>query len=285
MKITNIHNLPSPLVEAVRQDSYSRGDSKYSVSDLWAPARQVRLVRQHDADLSRDVMDSLWSIFGRSVHSILDKFASEGVVNEHRLFYELDGVKLSGQFDRLIYANNTLQDYKVTSASSLVFDSRSKEWAAKMNTYRWLLAKNGLQVDNLQAVAILRDWSKRESKRNKDYPLYPVVVLDLPVWDLSLTEQEVRKRLADLESPTLPLCSDEERWIRETVWAVMKQDRKSAVKLFDRESDAVDFISMSPEGKKLYVQERPARAIRCEEYCDVSRVCEQWKNDPRNVET
>src|SRR3990167_5596923 len=47
MKLTNKQGLPQPLVEAVRNDSYGRGDADISVTQLLAPPRKVALIHEH----------------------------------------------------------------------------------------------------------------------------------------------------------------------------------------------------------------------------------------------
>ena len=113
MKITNIHGMPDAVVEAVRNDPYSRGDSKYSVSDLVTPPRIVHLTRRHDDEISVDVVDRFWALFGQVAHGILERAGGGGEV-EKRYFADIDGVTVSGQVD--LIKDGIIYDYKTTSA-------------------------------------------------------------------------------------------------------------------------------------------------------------------------
>ena len=55
MKITNLTNLPDPVVKALSKDNYSRGESQISVTTL-IDCPRVRLLREeHDDEISEDV--------------------------------------------------------------------------------------------------------------------------------------------------------------------------------------------------------------------------------------
>ena len=48
MKITNNANIPQPIVDAIKNDSYSKGKADISVTQLIAPAQIVALERKHE---------------------------------------------------------------------------------------------------------------------------------------------------------------------------------------------------------------------------------------------
>lgn len=73
MKITNKHNLPEGIVKAVTNDSYDKGNAHYSISQLIMPPQMLRLMQLHWNELTTDVADEIWKLFGSSVHYILDK--------------------------------------------------------------------------------------------------------------------------------------------------------------------------------------------------------------------
>jgi len=73
----------------------------------------------------------------------------------------------------------------------------------------------------------------------------------------------------------LPLCSDEEQWAKPTVYAVMKEGRKSALKLCSSEEEARTLL----DEKGTYLQVRPGEKTRCESYCQVRDFCEQYQRE------
>ena len=172
MQITNLRNLPAPIVAAVTNDPYDRGQSDISVTGLIAPARQRHLTLEHDDEITEDAAERIYSLLGQAVHTILERADTEGgAITEKRLMIERHGWRISGAFDRLaVLPDATMQDYKVTSTWA-VKDGVKDEWAQQLNMYRLIAAAHGIEVRNLQIVAILRDWQKSKAVNTPDtYP-------------------------------------------------------------------------------------------------------------------
>ena len=71
MNITNRHLLPQPIVDAVRNDGYSKGKAHISATGLIRPPRMRALEARHDAQIETDVVDMIWSLLGQSIHEVL----------------------------------------------------------------------------------------------------------------------------------------------------------------------------------------------------------------------
>lgn len=293
MKITNNLNLPAPLVSAIEAQKYDRGDSQLSVTDLVNPPQITYLYRTFDDQLVEDASQRIWMLLGQSIHQILE-MAGDQATGEVRLFADYpQDVRISGKFDRLVVEDDTLVDYKVTSSYSVKGGEVKPEWEKQLNYYRWLCLKNGIKVRNLKIVAILRDWNKH-GLRDENYPRQSVVSLDVEVWNELLLEtaldKDIEEHMVALEGNPRP-CTDEERWHVPGKVALMKQGRKSAIKLFDTKDDLVthclntgvmvhdDNEDEQFKDKAMYIEERPTTYRRCEDYCAVSEFCEQWKNE------
>jgi hypothetical protein len=289
VKLTNTYNLPQPLVEAVANDAYNapRRPRSISVTTLFKPPRIVALERKHHDELEVDVIDSIWSLLGQSVHSILER-ANKSDIVEQRFGVDFEGWYISGQLDSFTLHDGLLRDWKTTSAWTVARSSKEDDWTQQLNVYAWLLRKAGYEPKALQVVAIIRDWSKREAARNADYPQKQVEVVSLELWPDERVELLIRARLALHEEAEaeLPKCSDAERWCKPARYAVMKVGRKSAVKLFDHEHEAKEWIRVNGKpGEKLSVELRKSEAVRCASYCGVAKFCDQWAADPANVPT
>lgn len=277
MQYTNRHGLPSGIVAAVTNDPYV-GGGDISVTRLIKPPQIVRLEKEHADELSVDVADRIWSLLGQSVHSVLERAYPEGRgLAEERLYGVIDGVTLSGQFD--VLEDETLTDFKVTSVWAAMSEDKS-DWEQQLNCLRYLahLKLNETRdrryvVTKLQIVAILRDWTKHKAGMG-DYPSHQVQVIPLKVWDLNETRDWIAARLADHAAPTPRACTADEMWMRPGVHALMKKGRKTAVKLYQSASAAA---GAAKESKDLYVIERPAEFVRCDNYCDVNKWCPQYK--------
>lgn len=217
MKITNKNNLPESIYNFLKMDLYDgeKNGNSYSATELLKPTQEILLTRKHWKDIEVEASGRLWSLFGQGVHAVLEK--EEGTEPIERLYAELEGKKISGKFDRI--KNNVLYDFKVTSAITLVYNSREQEWTDQLSIYRWLYWKSkGKELSEVgRIIAILRDWSDKETKDSR-YPKGPVVEIELKLKSLGNTEEMLRRKLKELENAQAhapgywPFCTDEERW-------------------------------------------------------------------------
>jgi len=267
--ITNVHGLPQSIVAAVTADPYV-GGGDISVTKL-IDAPQIRtLMAQHKDKITTDVSERIWSLLGQAVHTILERAAlrQEGMVAEDRLYAEVAGWQLSGQFDVMQMDTGVLSDYKVTTVYKL---QNIDGWTQQLNVLRWLAHKNGIAVTSLEIIAILRDWKKGEAERKPDsYPQTPIVRVEIPLWSLEDAEEYILDRVQlhqYAQQGGRVDCTDEERWYTGTQFALMKEGGKRAVKLFDERPTDI------PEGH--HVEERPGEHRRCASYCEVRHFCRQ----------
>ena len=158
MKYTNHHKLPDAFVNFAERDTYSKGEADISVTSLIDSPR-VWLMREHYKDqMSSDVVDLIWPLFGTAVHHILEQDDGKDVIREERLFYTDGEWILSGAIDHQKTDGKTIEitDYKVTSVWSVIHGK--PEWENQLNTYAFLVQKaKGVKVTKLQICAILRD--------------------------------------------------------------------------------------------------------------------------------
>lgn len=283
MKITNKYNVPETLVALASREYYSKGKSDYSVTEIISPPRIQRLRRKHHDEMEQDVSEMLWSLLGSALHVVAERGQHEGYTTEERLYAEIDGVILSGAIDiqKSTPEGILITDYKFTSAWALRQDKF--EWEAQQNIYAWLVRKvKKTPVVGVQICALIRDWSRREAAVKADYPQAPIQVVDLPLWDNERTESYITERLnahreskvaADWETE-LPFCTEDERWMRETQYAVKREGRKTAIRVFDNEQEAKDLA----EKEKGFVEIRKGEAIRCTgNFCGVNQWCSQYQ--------
>ena len=283
MIITNKHNVPEPLVTLASREYYSKGASAYSVTEIMSPPKIKRLREQYNDEVEQDVSDMLWSMLGSALHVVMERGLTPGYIPEQRLFYDLDGVTVSGQID-LQHETPTgivLIDYKFTSAWAVM--QENAEWEQQLNVYKWLVEKSKRRtVVGLKICSFIRDFS-RHDKRD-DYPDSPIHMVDIPMWDSARTEAYVRERL-DMHRTTkmnmemgqeLQDCSPEERWMSETVYAVKREGRKTAIKLF-KSIDEANELAIKEKG---HVEKRLGEPKRCTgNYCGVARWCSQYQSE------
>lgn len=269
--ITNHHNLPQSIVDAVVNDPYT-GGGDISATKLIDSARIAQLTRAHREQITVDVSERVWSLLGQAVHTVLERagLRAEGMIAEQRLFAEVLGWQLSGQFDVMHLESRKISDYKVTT----VYKAKGNDkWVQQLNVLRWLAHQNGYTVDQLEVIGIFRDWRKTEAERNEDYPKAAIQRIEIPVWDLQFTQDYIEERVALHQQARAGAdihCTDEERWYSGTKWAVIKPGGSRALKVYEE----VPADAEVPAG--YVVQERPGEYKRCQHYCDVAPFCAQW---------
>lgn len=283
MKITNKYGLPDTIVNAVKRPTYSKGGANLSATEILTSPRIVQLRKKHQAEIEQDVSDMVWSLFGTAIHGVLEHGKDDSHVVEERLHTTLDGWSISGAIDLQTIINGTVKvsDYKTTGAWGVM--NEKMDWTYQLNIYAWLVERaKGLKVTELEIIAIIRDWSKREADRREDYPKAPIVALPISLWNMEKTEAFVKDKLhqhADAYMSAeigddLPLCSSEDMWEKPAVWAVKKTKNVRAKSLHDSKETAEKAVETL--GKEYTIEFRPGERVRCQNYCPVSKFCDQW---------
>lgn len=282
MKVTNVHNVPQPLVTLAEGQYYSKGKSDYSVTELMSPPRVQRLRAQNDAQMEQDVSQMLWPLLGSALHVVMERGETEGWLSEERLFAEVDGMVVSGAIDlqEITPQGVGIVDYKFTSAWAVM--NEKIEWEQQLNVYKWLVERvKKAPVKSLRICALIRDFSRHDMGR-EGYPQSPIHMVDIPMWDAVKAESYVRERLemhrnsklsADF-GEALPECSPEERWMSETTYAVKREGRKTAIRVFKTIEEATELAGK----EKGYVETRLGEPKRCTgNYCGVAQWCDQYQ--------
>lgn len=279
MNYTNELGLPAPLAAALTKDSYSRGDASYSATGLLRPPRMAALFDDPNNIMFRDVSQNLWTLFGTAVHSILEDSKHPDFITEERLYCSVSGIKLSGAIDvQHVQPDGTriLQDYKTRKAYGVMNNDSDEK---QLNIYAYIAHKNGIEVSGLQIINFVKDWSKHEAARKPDYPSQDIFIQDIPLWPIEQTEAFVMERIAaheEARAGNLPDCTNEERWLRDDKFAVMKEKRVRAVRVFDSQEEAETFIAAQKDADKHTIDHRRGQPLRCEQFCDVSDYCDQF---------
>lgn len=292
MKITNKYGLPSSIVRAVENDGYNPGDSDITVTSLLQPPQIGVLSRKFGDDISEDAADRWFSLLGQAVHNILERADTTGITEE-RLYMDVLGWKVGGQFDRIVLEKGILQDYKVTSVWSVMDfmkNGMKDEWKWQLNMLRVLAMHNGYtDISGLQIVAMMRDWQKSKAKFDKSYPQQPIMVLDSPVERAPETIRFMEERVADHQRARegdCRSCTADERWHQGDRYALMRKGRKTALRLLESPEAIMDYAvwkklatSKGELIKDHYIEFRQGEYRRCMDYCPVSSVCPQWQSE------
>jgi len=282
MKITNNFGAPPAVVNAIQFDAYDNGGADISVTGLINSPRIVLLQEYNKDLLEMDVREKVWSFVGTAVHTALEAHAPQGSIAEERLFVEYNGWKISGAIDLQIDNGDgtwEINDYKVVGEFSV--RAEKDEWVQQLNLYAYMMrVTKNRRVTRLRIVAFIRDWMRKKSEIDPSYPQSMIYPIEIPVWSDEEQEAYFKERVDihqkaknDVASgKPLVLCTDKERWHRPGAFALMKKNRKSAVKLYDNREEAENAI-----GEDNYIEDRPGTDVRCEgNWCQVRDWCRQW---------
>lgn len=269
---TNVYGLPQSVVDAMRNDPYTGGGDISATKLIDAP-QIVTLARKHHDQIVVDVSERIWALLGQGVHTILERagLRAEGMIAEQRLFANVGGWEVSGQFDVMDLERRAIIDYKVTTTYK---HKGSDRWTQQLNVLRWLAGQNGNPIHELEVVAIFRDWRKVEADRNPDYPRAAIQAIPVPVWSDDEVVEFIKQRVAMHQASRRGeqiTCTDEDRWYSGTSYALMKIGGKRALKVEDTAEALGEF---NPETH--VIETRPGEYKRCAHYCEVAPFCTQW---------
>ena len=286
MKTTNKMNMPAAFVNYVSNVRHN-AQGTLSATTLLKGDKEIVLYDRHFDELEQDAADLVWATFGTAFHSIMEK-QEDDAFKEEAFEVQVDDWKVTGRVDRYDLEHEILEDWKTASVWKVIYGD-FKDWKAQGLTYAWLMKQNGLNVKKCRFVAILKDHSKTEAKRKPDYPQRPVFIYEFDVTDADLEATEARIR-AKIKSVTeaynksdddIEPCTEEERWATATKYAVMKDGRKTALKVCDSMTDAQTYME-SVGGSRIDI--RPGESKKCSDYCPCAEFCNFYHENVKKPE-
>jgi len=280
MIITNKMNLPAGFVKAVSLEKHNAPGS-LSATTLIRGIKEIILMDRHWDSLEDDVSDRIWAIFGSAVHSLME-CEGENDFTEQRMAYNVGDITVIGRIDSYDMKSGIIDDYKTASVTKVKFGDFT-DWYTQGMIYAWLLTRNNFSVNQCRFIALLKDHSKTDAMRDREYPQNPVYVYEFPVTNQGLFKTgiylknkiEEYKRCLLLQDNEIAPCTPEERWDKPPKFAVMKTGGKRAVRLFDNKEDA-DLLTET-KGQGHYVEYRQGESIKCQSYCLCNQFCHYFK--------
>ena len=286
MKISNIYQLPQPLVDAVTSE-YTPTPNRYSATTLLKGVKEIVLTRRHDDEIIQDVSEMVWLLFGTAVHKVLEESKENAdQLKENRIEYTFDDLDMtvSGIFDLYDEGARMVIDYKTASTTKVLFNDW-EDYRKQLLIYAYILNQIGLPCERGEIVAFLKDWNRPKAKREADYPKLPIHIESFRFnqSDFMQIDTFIRHKLACIKSTEnmpddeIPECTAEERWQKPTTWAVMKRGQKRAVRVLDSEREAYEYIADHGGESSMFVQERKGEDSKCVNYCNCKEFCHYWR--------
>ena len=279
MKVTNVLGLPQAFVDAVSVERHNEKGC-FSATTLLKGTTSTILTDRHFDEIEVDVADCVWQIWGTAVHKIFEDSGIDGL-KEERFEVPVSHSKVTGRVDSYDQNTKTIHDFKTASVWKVQFED-FEDWRKQGLIYAWLMKKNGFEVSKCEFIALLKDHSKSKAKTDSNYPQLPTYKYCFDVTEENLAEIEkfIFAKVEDLEKAeklddeSLEPCSKEERWQGEDKFAVMKEGRKTAIKLFENKDEAEK--NMEALGG-TYIEERIAEPKKCNDYCICKDFCPFYK--------
>ena len=283
MNYTNKHQLSNLLVSILTSDTGNQSPQGLRVTRLINPPRIGVLLKHYRDRIEVDVGDTVASAFGTAFHSWVENAITQmndpSYILEERIAAEINigngPVTISGQLDiQKVRADNSI-DIKDTKTCKMykVKEKKYEDWEKQLNVYAWLVRKTK-KVNSISVLAFMKDW-----KRDAYNPPCAVQEIPIPLWPEEKAERYIKKRVklhTTASVDNLPLCTDEERWVRgDKTVAVVKPGARKATKLFTTKEEAEQYIEESGEDFRL--EKRKPFYIRCENWCEVAPFCDQHK--------
>lgn len=298
MRFTNKYKLPAALVRAVENlvNEPHNKPGEYSVTTLLNGPKEVQLMNRHFDEIEVDVNKELWAVFGTAIHALLERNArvEDGQISEYSMRYEMHNTSgkvvgaITGKCDLLSDTEEgiTLEDYKTTKAMAIKFADTTSKWEEQLAGYCALLQfTEGIIVRRVRIIALLKDWSEMEAKRNEDYPDAPVAVLEwkfedeqiAKVWEKMQHRFWAQYAASLMEDDEIAPCSFEERWAKESRYAIVRAGATKATKVCATRDEALQLIK-TKFGPELYgVEERLGEDTKCLYFCKAKEFCSYYK--------
>jgi hypothetical protein len=280
-KITNKLNLPEVFINVLMRDEYTRGNADISCTSLLLPPRIFQLRERHADEIEEDVADAIWKIFGKAIHKIKEEGAPLESLPEERLYHRCNGWTVSAAID--LYVNQGLEDYKVTSFWTVVYGSRVEEWHWQLEYNRLMWLNYNFKVNRLRNILLLRDWSAFQAKKIQGCPQSQVHIIEHELKSIQEVEASMLERVkihqscVGVKDNELPLCTPEERWRKDEKWAVMKEGRKTALKVCSLEDEANELLDKQWK-RATHIEHRKGEDVRCKDYCEVNKFCNYYQD-------
>jgi hypothetical protein len=283
MKITNEINYPASVLRAAKGSVYKPQKDRIRVTELISPPLHRTLIMKHWDNIKVDVDDMLISMFGTAFHRFLAGYEDkDNVIFNQRFDARITGTNyiLTGEPDKFNAATGLLEDYKTTSAWSFVYGG--KEWEQQLNLYAYLLRKHGYNVTSLKINAFLRDWTYYQSiqKGAREYPKKRFHVCRIKLWNQDDTEKYITEKINDFIYNPERECTPKEKWEKPTTFAVMKDGRKSAMRVLPTQHEAEEWVSTNVKSRdlsKVDIVCRQGELVKCLRFCDVNKFCPYFK--------
>lgn len=274
MKIPDeLKSLPAPLMRALLDDKYDKGDSEFSVTQLLGPPQRTYLATKHEEQ--KNIIGGFYALLGTVIHKILEEYSreEEGEIAEQRLHILVHGRKVSGQIDLMDMMNSTIFDYKFIGG---YHEDMKEDHYRQLQMNGYLAEENKKKFDNVAIVYFMRDWSIMRAMSDPKYPSLPIYI-HLKPYVREIGEREFNQRVLEHSAAAdgkPRSCTREEKWQNDPTYALMKPGGKRARKLCASREEAEELKKHDE-----IIEKRETQRVFCEMFCGFRNVCPQYARE------
>ncbi len=280
MKITNEKELPQALVNVVKKTLHKPNHKGYGVTTLIGKdILEIILTRRYWNDIEEDITENVWAMYGNAFHEYI-KAHDTTKYSEYRL----ENGKIIGVIDLYDKKKKKIVDYKTASVYKVKKQDYG-DWFRQTLSYALLLYKK-FKIKTYQAeiIVLMKDWSKSEAKRSKDYPQLPIAQITFSFGDedYQFIDNYLTNKVNVLEkqrfTPTkyLPQCAVEFRWHKQDTWRIYKEGNKlPTITVWSEEEANKELKNLQESHPKntYYIEFTKGKDEKCENYCKVNKFC------------
>lgn len=299
---TNNANVPKELAIFAAYHSTLYGgnpprEGKLSTTTIIGPIRKALLAIKYPDPGTEDVANLMASSKGTAMHEGLTKALTtynSGYICEQRINREINGWKISGEFD-VLTPDKQIKDLKFVSNYNIkkLIEDKEKlqpEWSleemytnvptyfkyvAQLSIYKWLIDNPEVKPYGSILFSLNNgsDMGKYTIDQEVTFPLRPIEEIEE---FLHNRVQQIKEHLAN---NTLPLCTDEERGFRPGEYKLTRVGSTGKSQTVrgskcNSQAELAEFIRLKgkPGDQEIIT---PPKYMLCE-YCKYKSVCDQY---------
>lgn len=305
MKYLKDDTIPKPLYDALVGSDEEYGDevkeylSKHrkdiniSCTSLQTPTQALILQQRHSSEIWVDPLKDCWhSMNGGVVHWILEKYAAKDprYYTEFRLGTDItvDGrsCHVHAKMDLYDREECKIQDWKLTNAKNMLYGGK-EAYERQLNVIRYIMVRNKYKVKALEDIYLFPHLDKTMMNR-PGYPQRNALTVPVKMDDIIDTEEYITKRVSnyiqekDKSDKNLSPCTDEERWIRGSLFKVHLRKKGTKKEPIAEFNSRAAFKSESNEDVNKFITEEGVSVdnVRVVEVKGEPRKCDYCKAAP-----
>jgi len=293
--MSNIDPIVSDTLKWYNHNKYIRIGSDCSVTEIMSAPQFVHLRDRHRPKIiSTDLNNEMASISGTAVHSAIQRYlrmeanVSNKWLIERKMVSIINGVRVAGKFDALRDLEH-LYDIKTTRVWKYIFGG-VKEFEQQLNLYDYMLFLDGFNIQTLTIMMYMWDWQIGKVWE-KNYPKERIMILPIKKWSRKEQKDYIEDRVKKwvdaepLKDKDLPHCTLDERWAEKEEHKLYRlPTAKRCTKTFNTIVGAKSYQDVCKTNDKKSWNQSVIKTVRakpwkrCENFCQVSQFCNQYKN-------